>query len=453
MRIIPITGFNLNKHYECKTGVEKKDTMKFSNSEFSNISNDLYTQALLSKYITFGAYANSSGLKRLFAYGIPCMYSGIKMVDATKIRKLEQNGFFKGPVNSIVNALSQYEESMLPIEKQLFTYLKTVAEKTLDKNITTIMKELEPEHFKKLRSEQAITFFKLKEYSKEFPPDKQEEFNLLMQNTDKKLSNAPVLVPFSSFEFQYKMQKLYDLISTHGKSEDTKTMRRLMHFASLLNDNTNFQTKNYQGHILRQIKYKLESSSLKKNPELQELLDTSQKRLYNMPINAPFNRKSFLYDLMKITDELQDKDLAKKVCEAAQQLPTSRNNLSAFILKFQNTPSNRLCYRLVSDSFGSIEHLLPQSKGGKDELSNYGPAASYFNSQRGNIDFKEYYHLHPNIKQTCQYSVDKMIELANQGIFEKIKLPRKYIQWFTETLSKLTDQELIINTDKLKLLN
>ena len=218
-----------------------------------------------------------------------------------------------------------------------------------------------------------------------------------------------------------------------------KTMRRLLHYASKLKDTTNNKTRNYQGHVLRMIKYKIDQSSLKKNPELFELMETSQKRLYNMPVNTPFNRKSYIYDLMKITDGIDDTALKAKVLETAEELPTSRNNISAFILKFQNTPSNRLCYRLVSDSFGSIEHLLPQSKGGRDELSNYGPASAYFNSRRGNVDLKDYLHQHPNIKQTCQYSVDKMIELANDGIFEKIKLPRKYILWFSDTVAKLTD--------------
>ena len=111
--------------------------------------------------------------------------------------------------------------------------------KTPSKTFPELMKELEPEHFKKLRSEQAVTFFKLKDFSKQFPPQQQEEFNLLMQNTDKKLSNAPVIVPFSSFEFQYKLQKLYDTVSEHGNRDEIKTMRRLLHYATQLNANTN----------------------------------------------------------------------------------------------------------------------------------------------------------------------------------------------------------------------
>ena len=454
MRIIPITGYNITYRNEYKTGVTKDYTMKMPQSDFpDDISCDLYVQALMAKYITFGAYANSSGLKRLFSYGIPCMYSGIKMIDATKIRKLEQNGYFNGGIAKIVSVLEPYEESMLPIEKELFGYIKNVAETSPDKKFPELMSELEPEHFKKLRSQQAVTFFKLKELSKSFPPDKQEEFNLLMQNTDKKLSNAPVIVPFSSYEFQYKLQKLYDTVSEHGEADEIKTMRRLLHYASQLNNTTNSKTRNYQGHVLRMIKYKAGSSSLKNNQELKELLETSERRLYNMPVNTPFNRKSYLYDLMKITDGLEDETLKEQVFKTAEELPTSRNNLSAFILKFQNTPSTRLCYRLVSDSFGSIEHLLPQSKGGRDELANYGPASAYFNSQRGNVDFLDYFHEHPAIRQTCQYSVDKMIELANKGVFEKIKLPRKYIIWFSDTIARLTDNELVLNTSKLKLID
>ena len=127
MRILPVTGYIIHRS-EYKTGVNKDYTMKFfppsEPSDFSELSNDLYIQALMAKYITFGAYANSSGLKRLFGYGIPCMYSGIKMIDATKIRKLEQNGYFNGGISKICAVLSTYEESMLPIEKSLFSKIK-----------------------------------------------------------------------------------------------------------------------------------------------------------------------------------------------------------------------------------------------------------------------------------------------------------------------------------------
>ena len=85
------------------------------------------------------------------------------------------------------------------------------------------------------------------------------------------------------------------------------------------------KTRNYQGHVLRMIKYKIDQSSLKKNPELFELMETSQKRLYNMPVNTPFNRKSYIYDLMKITDGIDDTALKEKVFSLVRGI---RNNLS-----------------------------------------------------------------------------------------------------------------------------
>ena len=148
MKIIPITGYNIAYHNVYNTGVDKKHTMKIPRPDSPEISTDLYIQALMAKYITFGAYANSSGLKRLFGYGIPCMYSGIKMIDATKIRKLEQNGYFNGGIAKIAAVLEPYEESMLPIEKELFEHLKKVSETEPNKRFPDLMQELEPEHFK-----------------------------------------------------------------------------------------------------------------------------------------------------------------------------------------------------------------------------------------------------------------------------------------------------------------
>lgn len=454
MRITPVTNIYLRQYAEYNSNIQSSSTRTNSPpiTSSNKVSNDVYLNALQAYFITFGAFANSGELKKLFSYGIPCMYSGITMIDASKIHKLAKNGHFSGPISRISEALSPYEKSMMPIEQRLFGYLKKAANIEPNKTFPEIMKELEPGHLKKLRSKQAVTFYHLQELSKEFPPEQLEQFSLLMQNTDKKLQNVPVKVPFSSFEFRYKLDKIYENTLVGGSRPEIRTMKRLIQYASKMRDTTNFKTRNHQGHILRQIKSRLEKSPLRKNNELNELIETSNYRIYNFPIKIPFNRKSFLYDLQKITSEINNPTLAEKVNKTAQQLPTSRNDISAFILKFQDSPSERLCCRLVSDSYGSIEHLLPQSKGGKDELANYGPATTYYNSLRSNTEFKDHINAHPEIKINCQKCVDEMIKLANNGVFEKIRLPRQYILWFKDTVAKLSDNDLILNTDNLQLL-
>ena len=44
---------------------------------------------------SFGSIANAGKLKTLFSYGLPCMYSGVEMIDPKRAQKLLKNGVFK----------------------------------------------------------------------------------------------------------------------------------------------------------------------------------------------------------------------------------------------------------------------------------------------------------------------------------------------------------------------
>lgn len=64
--------------------------------------------------------------------------------------------------------------------------------------------------------------------------------------------------------------------------------------------------------------------------------------MYNIPTNINFNRKSFIYDLQEITDKLEDRKLARRMVRTAVKLPTSKENISAFIMKAESRSSSRI---------------------------------------------------------------------------------------------------------------
>ena len=107
---------------------------------------------------------------------------------------------------------------------------------------------------------------------------------------------------------------------------------------------------------------------------------------------------------------------------------------------------------MVNGSAGSIEHLLPYSKKGKDCIENYGITTAYFNSERGERSMAQQLILHPEAYENCQKQVDKLIELHNNGVFKKIGLSKYYIQNFARMMYKLSpdDNKLVLNLDKLK---
>ena len=96
-------------------------------------------------------------------------------------------------------------------------------------------------------------------------------------------------------------------------------------------------------------------------------------------------------------------------------------------------------------SFASVEHILPKSRGGADVMSNFGGATTKENSDRFNIDFSQQLKRKPESKINCQKYIDRIIELARSGIFEKHNIDIKYIRDFKDTILKQSKGALVLN--------
>ena len=84
--------------------------------------------------ISFGL-ANSKGLKKLFDYGLPCMYTGVEMIDPQKIRHFVKNKTFNCCAETVFRVLKPFEESLINIEKEVYQLIKTQANHMPDKKI------------------------------------------------------------------------------------------------------------------------------------------------------------------------------------------------------------------------------------------------------------------------------------------------------------------------------
>ena len=204
--------------------------------------------------------------------------------------------------------------------------------------------------------------------------------------------------------------------------------------------------------ILKKIESSVMDSELKDNKELETLIAQTRAKIYNIPIVVNFNRKSFIHDLQKITNTLEDKNLAKEMIKTASVLPKSRENVSAFIVKAANSSSEKIAYDLLQGSTGSIEHLVPFANKGKDIIENYGITTAYYNSERGNRSMEQQLLHHPETYRNCQKQVNRLIELCNNGTFAKVGLNKWYIINFAKKMFKLSspDNPLILDLSKLK---
>lgn len=445
---VPAINFNNNFNYR------KSDFQISSSSNIvsqDNMSSDVVDcSGVLAVYpVSFMSIQNSSKLRILFSYGLPCMYSGIPMIDPKQLTKMLKNQTFLRPASQVLEILKPHKDSFIGMEANVLEIIKERAQVYPDKNIQELLKEVEPVFRRRLRKTQAPIFHRLTLTANELPEEYHSKFVELMEKTNKKLDEKPVIIPFSSYEFRYKLCKIKDDIMNGSDIKSKKVMNKLIKESKKLSGSTNPQTIENQKEVLNFLDIILKRSVLKNNEQLKTLLEMSKSRLTQQEIIVPFSRKSFIYDLAKLVEDLPDNNLQQKLLSIAQELPTSGEKFSAYILKISAEPPEKIGHRLLWPSLASVEHIFPKSCGGLDILANFGGATTRENSTRKSLDFMTQIKLRPKTKEYCQKYVDRLIDLYHEGIFARHNINPKYITDFKKTIYIQSRRTIELDTSKL----
>lgn len=444
MRISAITLNGVNG-YNAVSDVkrQRRDTISLDN--LKNI-NDL---SLMPAYqIPFTSVQNSSKLRILFKYNLPCIYSGIPMIDPKQISKLIKSGAFGKPSKEAVEVLNRYKECYSGMEERVMGIISARSKVHPEQNIKQLLNEIEPVYRRDLRKKQSGVFRNLQYAFSELPQEYQDKFAILMKETDKRLNERPILIPFSSYEFKYKLAKIKDGIVNDNDLKAKKVMNKLMKESKHLKNSTNPATIDNQIKVMGMLDWILKKSVLKNNKELQELIGTSKARLTNKEIIAPFSRKSFLYDLGRIIDDIPDKNIHEKIMNEAFKLPTSNEDFSAYMVKISGETPDRIASRIIWPYLASVEHIFPKSEGGADVMANFAGATTRENSIRKSIEFTEQMKRRPNTPYYCQKYVNKLIDLYHEGVFEKNRINPKYIEEFRDTIYKVSKGQIDLDISR-----
>ena len=444
MKIQPITPFNL--YCDCQNNLKTQN-----NGRNIDLARTVLNLNNIPNYypISFSGIQNSSKLRALFAYKLPCMYTGVIMIDPKILNRWMKSHLFLKKSSEVVNTMLPHEESFVDIEGKIFSIIKERSIIHPEWTIKQILAELNPVYCRRLRKRQSPIFHELNEVFKTLPNEYRRKFNALMDDTEKKLNERPVIIPFSSYEFKYKLEKINIDIS-HGQNlKEKKVMKKLLKESKRFSNTTSSRTIEHQKDVLKFLKIILRKSVLKNNEQLNLLMETAQSRLNKDEIVVSFSRKNFIYDVIKIIETLPDTKMQEKVIEIAAKLPTSKESTSAYVMKLLNEPIEKIGHRLVWPSLASVEHIKPRSCGGLDLMENFGGATTQANSDRKNIEFTLQMQKVPTTAECCQMYVDRLIELYKEGVFYKIGLSPRYINDFKNTIYEQSKHRLILDTSKL----
>ncbi len=128
-----------------------------------------------------------------------------------------------------------------------------------------------------------------------------------------------------------------------------------------------------------------------------------------------FKRKTFLASLDEIIPNENEREIFNDIKNKALFLPTSGSSKNAFVVKYSRREQEEAARRLFIGSTGSIEHVTPESLGGKNSIGNFLLTTADGNRYRENMPLTEYIKRHPKIPSYMQIYIDDVIRNIHEG--------------------------------------
>ncbi len=221
-------------------------------------------------------------------------------------------------------------------------------------------------------------------------------------------------------------------------------------FKQLLNDNRAGQLEILQAKqnsILDNVDNLSKSLSEAEQKEVNKVTALTRKLVSSNDKEIKFKRKSFLGDIDDLASKISDKDVYLSIKKEAEKMPTSQNDVSAFVVKYADRSHQEIGERLVKLSVGTIEHIKPRSEGGKNLVSNYMLECAGCNHERSSIPLGDWVDSHPEMKENAQKYIDEVINRINSG---KMKGFSFYPAAVARTLFQQSDGKLDLNVEGVK---
>lgn len=327
--------------------------------------------------------SNGSFLRNLT--GVHDPYSGVVILNNKEINQIYQDLAKKETSYDKIRYLKNYTESMLPVEHKVFDIIKDELKINNQLSMQEILKKRQPKALENLIQEQENIFDKIDRIT----------YNLSDEN-------------------KFKVAKSLD---------KAKHQIKLPH-----EDKHHFKNSKFECEIMRIAQNKtLKKIEERMNKLPQNEKDAAFERLNNVKQifeNTPYytNIKGktplkMLHELQKdyIPNTLNEENEMQKILELSQTLPTTKNSVNAFIVEMADKDDKTISKRLVSEALGTIEHVIPDSKGGANEAYNFLFVTKSRNEERGNRSINKFKHKYPDIPSHCQQYLDDVIRNCENG--------------------------------------
>ena len=311
--------------------------------------------------------------------GIHDPYSNVIILNNKEMNQIYQDLSKTRSSRDKIRYLSQYTQSMLPVEKTVFCMLETGLKQNRHASLTEILTDNKDSALTELIQKQKSIFKKMNKLSSNLSDENKMKVNSIISKAE-----SQILLPHEDKNHFKKTRIMNDLV----RISQYKTL-------DIIEERIN------------------ELPESEKEPALERLYDT-QRIFENNPYNVNVKGKTPLERVLELQaefapDTLDEPNELEPIIDLANTLPTSKDSVAAFIVEMSDKDDKTIAKRLISESLGTIEHIVPESKGGVNEAYNFIFVTKSRNEERSNTPMKYFMRKYPNIPQYCkQYMEDIM---------------------------------------------
>ena len=357
--------------------------------------------------VRFGSSVSNGAFLRNLS-GVHDPYSGVVILNNKELNQFYQDLAKKDTGVKKINLLENYTESMFPVEKSV--YYLMFGDILLDnrRSMQDVLQAKQPRALKNLIKTQ------------------QQVFN----NIDDAAQN---LSENNKLKVEHALNKAREQILISHK------------------DKNHFRKGKFENDLMRIAQSDVFARLENKMNELpEEEKDVALEKLYNVerifettPYYTNIKGKTplkMVHELQAeyLPESLKEENEMQPILDLVQDLPTTKTDVNAFIVEMSDKDDSVIAKRLISESIGTIEHVVPESKGGENEADNFMFVTKARNEERGNKSLNKFKKMHPDIPKNCQQYLDDVIKNCEDGRM------RGY-EWYPFVIRDIIKSEVGVN--------
>lgn len=343
-------------------------------------------------------------------------YSGVIILRPNEVDGISSALRKKQSTAGKLHILGEHTESMLPVERGMYSFFCEVNKKNKNLTVSEILRAQYPYSIRGLVSHQNKVFNSIEKASEKISEkNRAKVFNELAEARER------ILLPEEDFKHKFKRKTFID---------------RLVRIQC--ND------------ILDNVKENIKALPEDKMLNAKKSYSQARYSINNMPHDKYIDNEHRPIDLVRSLQKKYApdyKDEIGDIIDIAENLPTSSDSMNAFVVKYADRTDQEICDRLIIPSRASVEHIHADSLGGENEAPNFMLATTARNSERGNMPIQEFIKKYPDIPKYSQQYIDDVIREGNKG---KLAGYEWYPYLFKDNYKKESGINLDISKYKIK---